>query len=379
MAPGNGNVCLPQNTFIADGNVWEDTEKNHKYIAFRKGLRGLLDWKEIDALFDSGITDVISLAEYLQHSDHLTVIKDLSQHWHGPSSCLVDSTVSLKQKFAHLDYFEFLKLLILPKLRNCELKIIALKMSGYEVTEAEMKNIRKKAVKDFFKDASLCSRIKAVAKPTANFERTTIVGKEGDSVTIEIKNLHKGFSFAYAFFRNIEQECRLLKREIEKAQSLRDKITIAYLKAAQLFLIEHPAPEKFYIGGISFPPILEVLHTLSFKGQLIFSNSVALCVKNRIDDEINVIRQEYENCKMFANIISDNIDKIITIIRSADNEEEAIEELQSEMSLTADTAECLCTAPLHIISDKELMMQKIKSMKFLLSYLKHLKTINVVV
>lgn len=208
---------------------------------------------------------------------------------------------------------------------------------------------------------------------------TTIVGKEGDSVTIEIRNLPKGFSFAYTFFRNIEQECRLLNKELEKAQNNGDKINVEYLKSAQQFFKEHHVPENFYVGGISFYPVLDVIQTLALEGELLFTTSVAQCIKNRIEEEILAIHQEYENCKMFADIIPDNIDRIITIIRSADNEEEAIEELQSEMSLTSDTAECLCTAPLYIISDKELVMQKIKSMKFLLSYLKHLKTINVVV
>ena len=41
--------------------------------------------------------------------------------------------------------------------------------------------------------------------PTTNSERTTIVGKIGDYVTMEIDNLPKDFSFAYTFFRNIEQ------------------------------------------------------------------------------------------------------------------------------------------------------------------------------
>lgn len=373
---GNGDYCIPQNTFLTDGEVWEDTEDNHKYVAFRKGLSPLLNWNEIDTLYGCGIKDVISLAEYLQGHDHLTVIKDISQNWHAPSNCLVDTAISLKQKFSELDYFEFLKLLNLPKLRNCELKIIALRMSGYGTTEVEMKNIRKKAVEEFLKDKDLCNRIKAVAKPTAKLEPTIIVSKTGNSISMELRNLPKSFSFAYTFFRNIEQECRLLKIEIEKAQKNGDKVTAAYLEAAKLFLNEHMAPKNFYVGGISVSHVLAAIQTLTIYGKVLFKDSVALCVRDRIEREINAIQQEYEYCIMLARIIPDKVEQVITIISRADTEEEAIEKLQLELSLTVGEAECLCAARLDAITDKELVTQKIKSMKFLLAYLKHLKAIN---
>lgn len=376
IEPGNGDICLPQNTFIADGEVWEDTEKNRKYILFRKGLRKLLDWNEIDALFDCGITDVMSLAEYLQRSDYLTVVSDLSQNWLGSTSCLVDAAISLKQRFSKLDYFEFLKLLNLPKLRNCELKIIALTMSGYEVSDTEMKNIRKKRVEECMKNKKLINRIKAVARPMAKSELTTIVGKIGDTVTLEIKDLPKDFSFAYTFFRNIEQECRLLKKEIEKARNNGDKVIATYLESALQFFNDHPVEKNFYAGGVSISPVLDAIQTLAFKGELIFTTSVARCVRDRIDIEIDVIHQEYECCKTLSGIIPDKIDQVISIIRNAKNEEEAIEKLQSEMSLSACEAECLCSITLSTLTDRDLITQKVKSIKYLLSYLKHLRTIN---
>lgn len=374
---GNGDVCLPKNTFIADGGIWEDTERNRKYAIFRKVLRSLCDWTEIRALFYCGITDVISLAEYLQRHDYLTVVRDLSRHWVGQSKCLVDSAIRLKQKFSKLDYFEFLKLLNLPKLRNCELRIIALRMLGQEVPEAEMKNIRKKAVEEFLQDKELCNRIKAVANSTESSKRTTIVGKEGDSVILEINNLPKDFSFAYTFFRSIEQECRLLKREIEKAFENNNKVRAAYLESAQQFFKEHPVPDNFYVGGVSNSPVLDVIQTLARDGELLFSTSVALGVRDRIEREIILIRQEYEYCKTFAGIIPEKIEQVITIIRMANTEEEAIKNLQSEMSLTVGAAECICAAPLSTISNEGLVTQKIKSIKFLLSYLKHLQSINI--
>lgn len=376
VEPGNGDICLPQNTFIADGDVWNDTEKNRKYIPFRKGLVKLLDRKEIDALFDCGITDVMSLAEYLQRSDYLTVVSDLSQNWHGSTSCLVDTAISLKQRFSKLDYFDLLKLLNLPKLRNCELKIIALMMSGYEVSDTEMKNIRKKRVEECMKDKRLINRIKAVAKPMAKSELTSIVGKIGDTVTFEIKDLPKDFSFAYTFFRNIEQECRLLKKEIEKARNNGDKVMMTYLESALQFFNDHPVEKDYYVGGVSISPVLDAIQTLAFKGELIFTTSVARCVRDTIEREICLIHQEYEYCKIFAGIIPEKIDQVITIIRRANTEEEAIEKLQSEMSLTVGAAECFCAAPLNTITNEELVTQKIKSIKYLLSYLKHLRTIN---
>lgn len=373
---GNGDMGLPQNTFIFDGEAWDDTEKCRKYVAFRKGLKELLEWAEIKSLFDCGITDVISLAEYLQRHDHLTVIRDLSIHWVGQSKCLIDSAINLKQKFANLDYFELLKLLNLPKLRNCELKIIALRMSGYDVAKTSLKNIRRKSVEEFLKNHALCNRIKAVAKPTAKAERMTIVGKEGDSVTIEIRNLPKRFSFAYAFFRNIEQEHRLLNKELENAHKNGNKATSEYLESAQQFFKEHPVPDNFYAGGVSNSPVLDVIQTLAFEGELLFTTSVAKCVKNRIDIEIDAIHQEYECCKALSSIIPDKVDQVITIMREAKNEEETVEKLQSEMSLSSGAAECLRGVTLSTLTDKDLLSQKVKSMKFLLAYLKYLKTIN---
>ena len=76
----------------------------------------------------------------------------------------------------------------------------------------------------------------------SNSELITIVGKVGDSVTIEIKNRPEDFSFAYIFFRNTEQECRLIKKDIEKAD---DKVTAKYLKSALQFFYDHPVPKNF--------------------------------------------------------------------------------------------------------------------------------------
>ena len=213
--------------------------------------------------------------------------------------------------------------------------------------------------------------------PTTNSERTTIVGQIDDSITIEIKNLPKDFSFAYTFFRNIEQECRLLKKEIEKARNNGDKVMATYLESALQFFSDHPVEKNFYVGGVSIPRVLDAIQTLAFKGELIFTTSVARCVRDCIEREICLIHQEYEYCKIFAGIIPEKIDQVISIIHSAKNEEEAIEKLQSEMSLTAGAAECICAAPLSTITDTELVTQKIMSMKLLLAYLKYLKTINI--
>lgn len=143
---------------------------------------------------------------------------------------------------------------------------------------------------------------------TANSERTTIVGKKGDSVTIEIKDLHKDFSFAYTFFRNVEQECRLLKKEIEKAQNNGDRVMATYLESAHQFFYDHPVEKNFYVGGLSFSLALDAIKTLAFKGELIFTTSVARCIRDCIDREICLIHQEYEYCKILAGIIPEKMD-----------------------------------------------------------------------
>lgn len=221
-------------------------------------------------------------------------------------------------------------------------------------------------------------KIKTAASK-GRYEQTTIVGKMGDSVTIEIKNLPEDFSFAYTFFRNIGQECRLLKREIEKAQNRGDKVIATYLESALQFFKDHPVKKNFYVGGLSFSPVLDAIQTLAFQEELLFTTSVAGCIRDRIEREISLIHQEYEYCKEILDVSSntENIDQAIIIIRKADTLEEAIEKLQSEMSLTAGAAECICAAPLPTITNKDLVIQKISSMEFLLSYLKHLQSLNI--
>ena len=81
---------------------------NNFLTNYCKGLSPLLNWNEIDTLYGCGIKDVISLADYLEGHVHLTGFKDVSQNWHALSNCLVDTTISLKQKFSELDYFQFL-------------------------------------------------------------------------------------------------------------------------------------------------------------------------------------------------------------------------------------------------------------------------------
>lgn len=166
-----------------------------------------------------------------------------------------------------------------------------------------------------------------------------------------------------------------MNKELDNAHKNGNKATSEYLESAQQFFKEHPVPDNFYAGGVSNSPVLDVIQTLAFEGELLFTTSVAKCVKNRIDIEIDAIHQEYECCKALSSIIPDKVDQVITIIRKAKNEEELVEKLQSEMSLSSGAAECLCGVTLSTLTDKDLLSQKVKSMKFLLAYLKHLKTI----
>lgn len=166
-----------------------------------------------------------------------------------------------------------------------------------------------------------------------------------------------------------------MNKELDNAHKNGNKATSEYLESAQQFFKEHPVPDNFYADGVSNSPVLDVIQTLAFEGELLFTTSVAKCVKNRIDIEIDAIHQEYECCKALSSIIPDKVDQVITIIRKAKNEEELVEKLQSEMSLSSGAAECLCGVTLSTLTDKDLLSQKVKSMKFLLAYLKHLKTI----
>lgn len=220
-------------------------------------------------------------------------------------------------------------------------------------------------------------KIKTAASK-GKYDRTTIVGKMGDTITIEIKKLHEDFSFAYTFFRNIGQECRLLKRDIEKAKKHGDKVMTAYFESALQFFKNHPVEKNFYLGGLSLSLVLDAIKTLAFHGKLLFTTSVAGCVRDRIDKEISIIRQEYENCKEIESILPEKIDQVTKIIHRADTEDGTIEKLQSEISLSGGAAECIYSNKfmLEIITDTDMVKQCTRSMKFLLSYLKHLKTIT---
>lgn len=222
-------------------------------------------------------------------------------------------------------------------------------------------------------------KIKTVA-PKGEYERTTIVGKVGDSVKIKIIKLPEDFSFAYTFFRNIGQECRSLKREIEEAQNHGDKVMAAYFESALQFFKDHPVAKNFYVGGLSFSLVLDAIKTLACQGKLLFTTSVAGCVRERIDKEIIIIRQEYENCKEIESISPEKIDQVKKIIHRACTEgtiEKLHEKLQSEISLSAGAAECIYSNKfmLEIITDTDMVKLCTRSMKFLLTYLKHLKTL----
>ena len=65
--------------------------------------------------------------------------------------------------------------------------------------------------------------------------------------------------------------------------------------------------------------------------------------------------------------------QLILIIRNSESESEAIDKLQSEMTLNADEAEFIQNLSISALSDKELISEKEKSMYFLLTYMKYLK------
>lgn len=223
-------------------------------------------------------------------------------------------------------------------------------------------------------------KIKTVVSK-GRYDRITIVGKKGDTITIEIKKLPEDFSFAYTFFRNIEQECRLLKREIEKAQNHGDKGMATYFESALQFFKDHPVEKNFYVGGLSLSLVLDALKTLAFHGKLLFTTSVAGCVRERVDKEISIIRQVYGYCKEVESILPEKIDKVTKIIHRGGTEEGTIEKLQLEISLSAGAAECIYSLRfmLDFITDTDftdLVIHYTESLKFLLSYLKHLKTIT---
>lgn len=221
---GSGDMCLPKNTFISNGIVWSDTERTRQYVGFSKSMKGILDRDMIEAFFDCGITDILSLIEYLHTHDLISVIHDLSRNCFDNAYAIVDIILCLRNKLSKLDYYELLKLMNMPNFRSSELKVIALKLSGYEVSETDMKNVRSARICDFLNKTKMCNRIKSVAIPFVKSEMTSVVGKVGDSVTIEIQTLPDDFSFAYTFFRNYRQELDLLKKEIQKARNTEDKI-----------------------------------------------------------------------------------------------------------------------------------------------------------
>lgn len=93
-----------------------------------------------------------------------------------------------------------------------------------------------------------------------------------------------------------------------------------YLESAIQFFKDHPVEKNYYVGGLSFSPVLDAIKTLAFEGKLLFTTSVAICVRDRIEREISLIHQEYEYCKEVLGVESytENFDQVISIIREAD-------------------------------------------------------------
>lgn len=205
----------------------------------------------------------------------------------------------------------------------------------------------------------------------------TVITKVKNSIIFAIQNMPDDFSFAYTFFRNYRQELDLLKKEIQKARNTEDKINVVYLESAQKYIEGCMQNQVAYVGGCSIPPVLDAIQTLAYRGTLLFSHSVAYYVKNRIEEEVAVIRKECEYCKLADKITSssETFEQLITIIRDANCETDAIDMLQSEMSLRADEAEFMLKVSMSTLSDRELILGKTISMLNLLGYLTYLKTI----
>jgi len=165
-----------------------------------------------------------------------------------------------------------------------------------------------------------------------------------------------------------------LKKEIESAMNGGDEITSKYLLLAQEYLSNPEHSNIEYVGGGSIPPVQDAIMTLAYNGTHSFSNSVASCVRNRIEDEIAAIRQEYKYCKLVL-AKPELFEQCMYIIRRAKTELEAINKLQLELSLSRGEAEFLQNLPLGTLCDSRLITDKVKAIRFLLAYLKYLKTL----
>lgn len=208
----------------------------------------------------------------------------------------------------------------------------------------------------------------------------TDVKKTANGVSFEMTDLPKDFSYTYAFYRSVELEMELLKKDIRFFEAGEDKQIIAYLKAALEYnegLCQECYP--LFMGGFRNTPIFEAIYRLSEYSKITYKNSVAYCIKDRLDTEIKFMRKEKQLCKTIHKLQSnDNYMEVLNAtIQKSPSENEAVKLLVEKLRIKKCEADFIVTKlTLKHLCDRDLGMRLLEEVDYVLKYLEYLQTIE---
>ena len=208
----------------------------------------------------------------------------------------------------------------------------------------------------------------------------TQVEKTANGVSFEMTDLSKDFSYTYAFYRSIELEMELLKKDIKFFESGGDKQVIAYLKAA-LEYNEGLCPECYpiFTGGFRNVPIFEAIHRLNEFSKITYTNSVAYCIKDRLNAEIKFMRKEKQLCKTIHKLQSNEkyMDELIATLQESPSEDVAAKLLVEKLHIKKWEADFIAKdLKINPLCDRDLGMRLLEEVDYVLKYLEYLQTIE---
>ena len=207
----------------------------------------------------------------------------------------------------------------------------------------------------------------------------TQVDKTAHGVSFEMTDLPKDFSYTYAFYRSIKLEMELLKKDIRFFELGEDKQIMAYLKAALEYnegLCQECYP--LFTGGFRNTPIFEAIYRLAECSKITYKNSVAYCVKDRLDAEIKFMRKEKQLCKTIHKLQSNEkyMDELILTLEESASEDVAAKLLVGKLHIKKWEADFIAKElKIEPLRDRDLGVRILEEINYVLKYLEYLKTI----
>lgn len=208
----------------------------------------------------------------------------------------------------------------------------------------------------------------------------TQVEKTANGVSFGMTDLPKDFSYTYAFYRSIKLETELLKKDIKIFELSGDKKLLDYLKSA-LEYNEGLCHEYYptFSGGFRNTPIFEAIYRLNECSIITYKNSVAYCIKDRLDAEIKFMRKEKQLCKTIHKLQSNEkyMDDLISTLQKSASEDVASKLLVEKLHIKKWEADFIAKdLKINPVCDRDLGMRLLEEVDYVLKYLEFLQTIE---